>query len=72
MHKSIRETNMKLRGVRNRGEILEAVTEISIEIRDPKSQATLIFSIKSQKLNHVNLPCATSCDSEILKSCEIS
>ena len=50
MHKSIRETNIKLRGVRNRGEILEAVTEISIEIRDPKSQATPIFSIKSRKL----------------------
>ena len=50
MHKSIRETNIKLRGVCNRGEILEAVTEISIEIRDPKSQATPIFSIKSRKL----------------------
>ena len=71
MHKSIRETNMKLRGVCNRGEILEVVTEISIEIRDPKSQS-IYFSKFFRKIteikDHVNLPCATSCDSEILKS----
>ena len=50
---------------------MEAITEISIEIRDPKSQAIRIFLRFFRKMeikDHVNLPSATSCDSEILKS----